>query len=390
MHRFLKISVVLLLLAAVTAQNCTNERELNLNLTEINALNNPPDNVFIQLRASNLTTGSVSFQWDQSRAEDGSLVLYDVVFDQVGGDFSRPFYVTVSDGNGVQNRLTLPYSELNNIAKAGGADFFQRRQFIWTARASKGSNIRPASQTRRIDIERPGGFNEIPSRLFLTGSATEGGTALSNAVEMTRLSNGVFEVYSRLTNGGSYQMVDGITGTPKAFSVTVQDGANVLVPNGTVNFTRPTGVYRFKVDFNSISATNPEQIKRVGYWFCHSNDTLATLTYRGRGLWRADNLTFNMAAVSWGLEERYKFRVYLNNGTSDFGEFWGYSGSDSPGQGGNYPDRFAPGYLNAVKGPENQWDYSWKFDIPAVNGRQGDLLLRFQPPVYSHQYIVRP
>ena len=390
MNKYLKISLGLLLIAAVVVQNCTRERELNLNITAISALNNPADNTFVQLKPSNLTTSSIVFEWDQSKAEDGSLVLYDVVFDQVGGDFSKPFYITVSDGKGVQNKLTMPYSELNNVAKSGGLDFFQKKKFIWTARASKGSNIKLAGQTRNIEIERPGGFTVIPTSLFVTGSATEGGTTLSNAVPMINLGPGVFEIYTRLTNGGSYRMVDAITGTPKAFSVTTQEGALVLVPDGSVNFTGTTGVYRFSVNFNSISATKPVQIKRVGYWFAHSNDTLATLRYRGRGLFQADNVTLNMAVVSWGLEERYKYRVYLNDGSVDFTEFWGYQGNDSPGQDGNYPDRFAPGYNNAFKQPDTDgFNYSWKFDKPAVNGRQADLLLKFQPPAYSNQYIVK-
>jgi starch-binding outer membrane protein SusE/F len=386
MNKYAKISVGLLFVAALVVQNCTKENELNLNLTDIGSLSNPADNTFVQLKPSNLTTGSVVFEWDQSRAEDGSLVLYDVVFDQAGGDFSKPFFITVSDGKGLQNKLTMPYSDLNNVAKAGGLDFFQKKKFIWTARASKGSNIKLAGQTRNIEIERPGGFTVIPASLFLTGTATESGSTLANAVEMTRLSPGVFEVYTKLI-AGNYQMVDAISGTPKAFSVTVQEGANVLIPDGQTAFSGTPGVYRFTVNFNSISATSPKEIQRVGFWLCAANDTLATLKYQSRGLWQASDVTINLVNFGWGIDDRYKYRLYLADGTT---EFWGYEGNDSPGPDGNYPSGFSATYNNAFNnGPaDNQYDYSWKFDKPAVNGKSVNLLLKFQSPAYSNQYIV--
>jgi starch-binding outer membrane protein SusE/F len=386
MNKYTKISVGLLFVLALVVQNCTKENELNLNLTDIGSLSNPADNTFVQLKPSNLTTGSVVFEWDQSRAEDGSLVLYDVVFDQVGGDFSTPFFITVSDGKGLQNKLTMPYSDLNTVAKAGGLDFFQKKKFIWTARASKGSNIKLAGQTRNIEIERPGGFTVIPSSLFLTGTATEGGSTLANAVEMTRLSPGVFEVYTKLIPG-NYQMVDAISGTPKAYSVTLQEGANVLIPDGQTAFSGTPGAYRFTVNFNSISATSPKEILRVGFWLCAANDTLATLKYQSRGLWQASDVTINLVNFGWGIDDRYKYRLYLADGTT---EFWGYEGNDSPGQDGNYPSNFSATYNNTFNnGPaDNQYDYSWKFDKPAVNGKNVNLLLKFQSPAYSNQYIV--
>src|SRR5690606_36200327 len=125
-----------LLCLLITSVSCDDEEDLNLNLTEVSNLLAPEDNAYIELKPSQNI--SVSFQWDQARAEDGSLVLYDVVFDHIDGDFSTPFYVTVSDGKGVDNKLTLSHADLNNIATIGGADFFEKKQFKWSVRASKG------------------------------------------------------------------------------------------------------------------------------------------------------------------------------------------------------------------------------------------------------------
>jgi starch-binding outer membrane protein SusE/F len=386
MNKYLKVSVGLLLVAALIVFNCTKSDELNLNLTNIEGLVSPPDNTSIQLKISNLTTGSLVFEWDQAYAEDGSLVLYDVLFDQAGGDFANPFYITVSDGRGIQNKLTLPYSALNTIAAAGGAEFLQTKKFIWTARASKGSNLKRAQTTRTIEITRPLGIKNIPTALFLTGSGTEGGTTLANAVPMISTGPGRFEIYTRLSPG-TYQMVDAITGTPNTYYSTVVDGATIVAENGQNTWSGTTGQYRFSVDFNTFGVTVPMQIKAIGYWYCHSNDTLATLKYKGRGLWEAASVPINLASVSWGFEERWKYRVYLGDGTN---EFWGYQGNDSPGQDGGYPN-FPASYLQAVKGPDpnDQWNYSWKFDKPAVNGKNVKFLLKFQAPgPYSMQYIV--
>jgi len=384
MKKYLKISIVLLLVAALI-QNCTKEKTLNLNLTPISAINAPPDNVFVLLQPTNLDN-TISFQWDQSRAEDGSLVLYDVVFDQVGGDFSKPFYITTSDGKGVQNTLTSKYSDLNSIAEAGGADFLQRKKFIWTARASKGSNILKASQSRTIDIQRPNGFKVIPTKLFLTGTATEGGTNISNAIEMIPLSPGEFEIYTQL-QPGSYQMIDATTGTPNTFSVSMIGGVNVLTNGGQSAFSGTKGQYRFKVNFKTFGASNPLQIKGIGYWLCAPGDTLATLKYQGKGVWQATEAPLTLASFTWGTDDRYKYRLYLGDGTT---EFWGYTGSDSPGQDGNYPNKFSAGYNNAAKQPDtDQFNYSWKFDKPAVNGKNVTLIMKFQPPAYSNQYIVQ-
>src|SRR5687767_6528783 len=83
---------------------CTDEKELNLNLTEVKTLFTPEDNISIALDP---TQGfSHIFEWSQARAEDGSLVMYEVAFDLENGDFSKPFYITPSNGKGVDAKLT--------------------------------------------------------------------------------------------------------------------------------------------------------------------------------------------------------------------------------------------------------------------------------------------
>ena len=120
MKYFKNLLWCLLLASSAAFVGCDDEKDLNLNLTEVKNLLAPEDNASIVLKPAQ--GASLIFQWDQARAEDGSLVLYEVVFDQESGDFSAPFYTVMSNGKGVENKLTLTHSDLNQIAKMGGAE----------------------------------------------------------------------------------------------------------------------------------------------------------------------------------------------------------------------------------------------------------------------------
>src|SRR3990170_672691 len=75
------------------------ERDINMELSEVKNFFGPADAASIKL---NPAGGQVEvFEWEQSKAADGSLVLYEVSFDQDNGDFSSPFYTVVSDNKGV-------------------------------------------------------------------------------------------------------------------------------------------------------------------------------------------------------------------------------------------------------------------------------------------------
>jgi hypothetical protein len=119
------------------------KNSINMELSEVKNLFSPVDAKYIKLKPA---AGQIEvFEWEQAKAADGSLVLYEVSFDQEGGDFSSPFYTIVSDNKGVMNKLSLSHGDLNKIAKLGGADFFQKKKFKWTVLASKGTNVKKAA-----------------------------------------------------------------------------------------------------------------------------------------------------------------------------------------------------------------------------------------------------
>jgi len=330
-------------------------RSIDLNVTAVPTLYTPVDNQYLKLDPK--ANPTQVFQWEQARAEDGSLVLYEVAFDQVGGDFSKPFYTQVSDGKGIQNMLTLSHGDLNKIAALGGAAFFERKKFIWTVFSSKGSNRVKAKEFRTIDLERPAGFDNPPTTLYITGSATEGGADINNALQMRRNPDGVFEIYTQLS-AGTYQFVDGKTGTARKFYIADDHG---IVPDGSNTFTGASKVVRIRLNFDLISGSMVE-IKSIQLWYCQGNTFWFTLPYTSNGVWRYNGYTVNLIMQPWGREDRYKYKMVINDGTGDKDQWLNYATNDSPSQDGQYPHTLTYKTINFDANNGSPFDWSWKFD----------------------------
>lgn len=328
-------------------------RSIDLNVTAVEALYTPVDSLYIKLNTKSTT--SQVFQWEQAKAADGSLVQYEVAFDQVGGDFSKPFYMTASDGKGIQNTWTVSQSDLNKIAALGGADFYQRKKFIWTVFSSKGINRVKGKVFRVIDLERPAGFPNPPDAVYLTGSATEGGTDINNALQMKRNGN-IFEIYTKLT-AGTFQFVDSKSGTAKKYYFGDDMG---ILADGATTVTGADKVVKIEFDIDAIAGRITE-IKSMQLWYCDAGAFWFTLPYVGNGVWRYNGYKVVLDPVPWGREDRYKYKMVVNDGSGDKDLWLNYAAGDSPGQDGQYPH--TPEYKTIhFTNNGSQWDYSWKFD----------------------------
>ena len=377
---------VLCFLAGILLAGCEkDERDINLNLSEVTGLFSPANGHSLQLQPA--TNQVEVFEWEQARAEDGSLVLYEVAFDQANGDFSQPFYKVVSDGKGIQNKLTLTHGDLNYIAELGGAAFFEKKTFKWTVLASKGTHVKPATTSYTLELERPGGFDQLPGALYLTGSATEGGEELSAALKMHQVSPGVFEIYSKL-KAGSYQFVDAITGSPKRYHIFDDDGIWAIGMNGQSNFAGADKVMRIRLDFNNINASYLE-VKEVKLWYCAGNEFWFSLPYAGNGVWRKDGHVVNLQPVPWGLEERYKYMMVVNDGGEDRDHWINSHFGDPAGQDGQYPSSVEYRSLNLEANNGSQWDWGWKLDRNYLTqGSVADfwVSMRGSDAPYTQQY----
>jgi hypothetical protein len=182
--------------------------------------------------------------------------------------------------------------------------------------------------------------------------------------------------------------VDGLTGNARTFFINEEEGQKVIGTDSETAYSGAEKVYRIRVDFNAISA-KIDEVKSVGFWYCWENKILYDLNYDGGGIWRINGVTVTLSTVPWGLEERHKYKVVLNDGVDDFEEWWGYQTDDSPGQDGKYGSA-DPTYFHAYLIENNdQWNHAWKLDRTAIQGKVADFALKFTTDEpYASEYII--
>jgi hypothetical protein len=366
------------LLVLVCIAGCKKDKSLDhTQVTAVNAIFAPANDAYIKLDPK---AGSTDFQWEQARAEDGGVVLYEVVFDKIDGDFSKPLFSYPSEGNGLYNRLTLSHTELNKIASNAGIESLATGKIKWTVRSSKGVNVQQSADVRTLELERPAGFSEIPADLYLTGAASEGGDDLSKAIQFKKTATGVFEVYTAL-KPGAYHFAERNTGTPKTFSV----DADNLKNGGSVDYTGGQKVYRIQVDFNTASVSYTEVVS-IGLFFSADNKVIFNLPYTSNGLFVASNQPVVFHQESWGRDERYKFQVNVKkaDGTAAV-EWMGSTNRDNQAATADTP----PSYFNVVPVDNSQYDFSFKFDHSADNHNVDVILKLNAESTYTHTVTVK-
>ncbi len=371
---------MLLALSMLMILGCDKEdQKVNTHVSQVKTFFSPENNHLIDLNK----TSTVLFEWEQAHAADGGMVLYTLAFDTMDGDFSSPVYTLPSDENGLYNRATLTKEILNKIAKLAGLKPLESGQFKWTVFSSKGVNMVQADTFRVVTIKRALGIDNPPAQLYITGSATEGGTDLSKAVELKSLGNGKFEIYTSL-QPGTYHFVDKITGDD-VNTYFAKDG-HIREGEGEITVTdSKTKVYHISLDFNIVSIKY-QQIKGLGLWFAPDNKVIFQLTYDHNGIWRAKNELIEFKQQSWGRDERYKFRMEINENGTDSYIWWGSINSDN-----SRPDKSTPAsfyYLYPVNG--TQWDYCFKFR-GECDMHHCDINFYLSPDkeAYTHEVIVK-
>jgi hypothetical protein len=377
MKKFSHPLLLLLMLVGLLAGCKKDDKALDDTISPVSNYISPADNSFFRLDPP--SNAAVTFEWSQARAADGTLVLYEVLFDKDGGDFSKPVYSTVSGTNGLDTKLVLSHGDLNKIANLAGIASQSQGKLKWMVNASKGLNVVPAATARTMTVERPAGFSVIPGNLYLTGSGTEGGATLSQALPFKRVSAGVFELYTKLSPG-DVKIVDQTTGTPTAYYI---NGTKLLQGATTTNPTTTAAVYRMTLDFNNGSAMLTE-IQSVGLWIAAQNKVTVTLPYVGKGLWEIDNTPIEFFQFSWGRDERYKF-IFTEKDMAGKVTARQYGSTNTD----NVPPTAttAAAYYNIVPVADDQWNNSYKF-IGTADLKNVDILVMMQPAAYTHQVKV--
>jgi hypothetical protein len=372
MRKTIRLAVVMLL-AVIAGSSCKKEenRSIDLNLTPVGTLATPNDNADVKLDPT--SAADVLFKWEPASTADGGLILYEVAFDKEGGDFSKPVFKVVSEGAGVKTQLTLSHKELNKIANSAGIAASSTGKLKWTVIASKATNAMLSSQSRTLMVERPAGFAENPVDLYLTGSATEGGTDLSKAVKLKKTEDGIFEVYTSL-KAGDYFLTDKNTEGGKKYYIDngiIKEGATPVTVSGAQK------VYKLNFDFTSATSKSVE-IQTVGLYMSAYGTEIGTLNYIGNGVFEAPSIAVEFFQFSWGRDERYKFIVHTAAGL----EYMGSTNANNDQPAGKPASYF---YLVPVS--NSQWDNTYKFD-PSADKKNVKVDVMLQPAAYTHKVTV--
>jgi hypothetical protein len=325
-----------------------------------------------------LSNAVVTFEWTPAKTANQTPVYYKVLFATKNGTFSLPVYTFTPTAMGTKSILTLSNRDLNKVANKAGIKALEKGRVKWTVVASNGVVTDTSADSKLLELERPAGFAENPADVFLTGSATEGGTDMSKALKFKKLSDGVFELYTAL-DAGTYKLVDKTTGTPLSFALEgmlIKEGEAVNSPAAAKT------VYRIHLDFNTATAKLTE-IQEVGLWFAGYNSITHVLTYDGGGVWKAADIAIVWSQQGWGKDERYKFRVVEKDMNGNIKNVFQASANKDNSRPNSST---AASYYYFKSNDASQWDYTYKFEKEAA---KADVLVKFTGDNYTHQIIYK-
>lgn len=352
--------------------SCSDDESLShTEVSPVRSLYAPTDDAFFNLES----VSTVVFEWEAAKAEDNGVVLYDLVFDEETGDFSDPLYKVASDKNGFNRTATLSASTLNRIAEMAGVERGGVGRLKWTVLSSKGINVQNSEDSKIIEVKR----FIAPDNLFFTGSATEGGEDLGNALMMKKIDDIIFEIHTAL-KPGEYYFATEQGGTPDTYYI---EGGK-LFADGKNTYEGEEKVYRITVNF-ATKDVEVTEIEAVSLWFAPTESFIHEIPYAGKGVWELEDAPVEFKQETWGRDERYKFRFTVNNGGESFEEWYGSTNEDNQRPGANE----AASYWYMVPVSNDRWKNSFKF-ADAVDNNTSDIKVIFNNTVPQYTHTVTP
>ncbi|MFD1771462.1 SusE domain-containing protein [Sphingobacterium suaedae] len=348
----------------------------DVEITAVNNLFEPLDNKAVKLVSS--STASLFFEWETALVQDGGAPLYEVVFDKVGGDFSKPLYKLTSNNRGFANNAYITHKVLNTVAALAGINPGESGDVQWTVISSRGVNRVQSTTVRKLNITSLEGFAEIPNTVYVSGEGSEGGASLANALPFKQTAPGEFEIYTKLEAGKKYVFVDRRDGNARMFYTDDEVKLKEATEDPSMQ-TERTGIYRIEMDFN-VATVKFTEVKTLGLWFSPENKVLFDLPYQGKGIWSGTGVV-NFRQESWGKDERYKFQLQtISDGKTAVEQLGAKNPTDSRPNASSDPSYYHIKLLPAV----TQWDDKWKF-ADAVDGKSTTIQVILQgDKEYTH------
>ncbi len=352
---------------AITLAACTQEETILPVVSAPGELTLPEDNLVVELQPSN-ESASVVFEWVP--AEEGDVPQYEVVF-SADGNFEQPLYVVDSDSKGKSNTLTVSHQILDGIARVASVKKGNAAVIKWTVFSYIKDDRKQASQVFTLNLVRPYGFDSYPESLYLIGAEDE-------PLFCKPLSEGVFEVFAKISPDKQVVLNEKADGTGTAYSI---DSKKMLKEANEPYTFEENGIYRIVFNLKDATIGSMKKITRTGFYFCPNNADMFDLEYVGNGVFEATSVI--VWSDSWGGDSRYKFRMYYE----DEAFFWGTKNNtdSSPNLDGTTVDDTNP-YFFITETAWNQWDQKWKLDRWSYNLKQlVKVSLVFNVPNYTHR-----
>lgn len=376
-EKIIKIMMLACSLFAFIA--CSNDGELrDLDVSAVKAFYEPANGKAIVLQAS--ASATVYFEWEPAIAADGGMVMYDIAFDKADGDFSNPLLIVASDRTGSASSATITHKQLNQIAAAAGIDSEKTGTLKWTVFSSKGINPVKAEKEQTISVTRLPGFADIPEKVYITGDATETGSDLSQAYIMKKVTDGEFEIYTKLTTGKSFKFVSSNSGTPTEYSLS---GEKIVI-GGTSTIAK-TGIYKYYLDFN-IGSFSMKEVTSVVLLINISLEEV-NLPYVGDGIWELKGYNCTSTAT----DDRYKFRMKSSTGETE----WRAINNDSkPPTPANPAYYYMVEKTNVAQWTNNEiWKAPWGTGTSLPGGwgnKTYDFMFSLNAKgTYTHNFVVK-
>lgn len=346
----------LLYLSVITAilflfSNCSDDYDLSTEFSVPTELSSPKK---VELDVT--STNNITLSWTGGGANDGSYVIYEVLFIGKGGDFSAPVEKKQSDF-GAKPKLTLTHADLNSIARKAGIKPGETGDISWTVTTSRGGDIKTIDLKNDIEITRGDGIDNMPDELYLYGDGNESGG--TDGALFRKASDGIYIVYSKISGSGDVELKGKIGDEEFAYHL---ENAKLKDGPGVINITPNTNPYRITVDFNTLSVKT-EIISNVRCIWGASFDVISNLSYIGNGKFAADNCAIRFLDpskpetnppgwLSW-IEERYYFIATIDGADKCWGRMDGVSAERPTG---NEPLSF----YELGEFAWSQWDHLWK------------------------------
>jgi len=251
------------------------------------AIKGPADNAAIILN-EDAKTEAIRFEWGAAVSSKNYQVRYTFVLDSASNaDFKTPILTMASDNAGKGLFVAPTAAQIDQALAAAGYEANTEVALKWAVIA-KSLDVESVS-AQNISIKR---FETeaFPTQLFVSGTATEKGADLSQAIAMKALKNAegnltnVYELYTGLTSGGTLMFYS----AQSSQGMTYGDASGQLATNGAAITAPGTGQYRITVDFN----TNTYTFLKIDKWSVVGGNITGEwsgdepLQYKGNSVWQ--------------------------------------------------------------------------------------------------------